>query len=68
MDDNDIALMIYTSGTTGRPKGVMLSHKNLYTNAVATWDAAKTDKPDVTIVCLPLAHSFGVVPGLEIWL
>ena len=61
MDDNDIALMIYTSGTTGRPKGVMLSHKNLYTNAVATWDAAKTDKPDVTIVCLPLAHSFGVV-------
>ncbi len=61
MDDHDIALMIYTSGTTGRPKGVMLSHNNLHTNAVATWNAAKTDKPDVTILCLPLAHSFGVV-------
>jgi long-chain acyl-CoA synthetase len=61
MDDHDIALMIYTSGTTGRPKGVMLSHNNLHTNAVATWNAAKTDKPDITILCLPLAHSFGVV-------
>ena len=61
MDDNDVALMIYTSGTTGRPKGVMLSHNNLHTNAVATWDAAKTDTPDITILCLPLAHSFGVV-------
>ena len=61
MTDNDTALMIYTSGTTGRPKGVMLSHNNLYSNAVATWNAAKTDKPDVSILCLPLAHSFGVV-------
>ena len=61
MNDSDVALMIYTSGTTGRPKGVMLSHNNLHTNAVATWEAAKTDRPDVTILCLPLAHSFGVV-------
>ncbi|MBW1891582.1 MAG: long-chain-fatty-acid--CoA ligase [Deltaproteobacteria bacterium] len=61
VEDDDIALMIYTSGTTGRPKGVMLSHHNLHSNAVATWEAAKTDVPDVTILCLPLAHSFGVV-------
>ncbi len=61
VEDDDIALMIYTSGTTGRPKGVMLSHHNLHSNAVATWEAAKTDAPDVTILCLPLAHSFGVV-------
>ncbi len=61
MDEDDVALMIYTSGTTGRPKGVMLSHNNLYQNARAAWEAAGVDKGDITLVCLPLAHSFGVV-------
>jgi long-chain acyl-CoA synthetase len=61
MDEDDVALMIYTSGTTGRPKGVMLTHKNLYSNAVAAYDANELDKPTISILCLPLAHSFGVV-------
>lgn len=61
MAPNDVALMIYTSGTTGRPKGVMLSHDNLYQNAIATWQASGASNPDTTILCLPLAHSFGVV-------
>jgi long-chain acyl-CoA synthetase len=61
VESDDVALMIYTSGTTGRPKGVMLSHNNLRSNAVATWEAAKREVPDITILCLPLAHSFGVV-------
>lgn len=61
MAENDVALMIYTSGTTGQPKGVMLSHSNLYQNAIATWQASEASKPDTTILCLPLAHSFGVV-------
>jgi long-chain acyl-CoA synthetase len=61
MAPNDVALMIYTSGTTGRPKGVMLSHDNLYQNAIATWQASGASSPDTTILCLPLAHSFGVV-------
>jgi long-chain acyl-CoA synthetase len=61
MDENDIALMIYTSGTTGRPKGVMLSHNNLYQNAIGAWDASEWEKAEITILCLPLAHSFGVV-------
>ena len=33
-DENDIVGLFYTSGTTGGPKGVMLSHRNLYSNAV----------------------------------
>jgi long-chain acyl-CoA synthetase len=61
MDEDDVALMIYTSGTTGRPKGVMLSHNNLYQNARASWKAAGAVKADITLLCLPLAHSFGVV-------
>ena len=61
MDPDDVALMIYTSGTTGRPKGVMLSHNNLYQNARAAWETAESTKAEITLVCLPLAHSFGVV-------
>ena len=61
MDKSDIALMIYTSGTTGQPKGVMLSHNNLYQNAMGAWEASEWDKAQRTILCLPLAHSFGVV-------
>ncbi len=61
MAPDDVALMIYTSGTTGRPKGVMLSHNNLYQNARASWEAAGATQGDTTLLCLPLAHSFGVV-------
>jgi long-chain acyl-CoA synthetase len=61
VDEDDVALMIYTSGTTGQPKGVMLTHKNLYTNAMAAWEANEWDRPAISILCLPMAHSFGVV-------
>ena len=61
MNENDVALMIYTSGTTGQPKGVMLSHQNLYQNAVASFEATELEQATIALLCLPLAHSFGVV-------
>lgn len=53
-----VAVLIYTSGTTGKPKGAMLTHKNIFSNAIsgaATIDV--TDK-DRAIVFLPMFHSF----------
>lgn len=61
MDEDDLALMIYTSGTTGRPKGVMLTHNNLYSNAIGASEAVEWKKAPISLLCLPLAHSFGVV-------
>ena len=62
MEPDDLALMIYTSGTTGHPKGVMLSHNNLHQNAIAAFEATEMKEGGtIPLLCLPLAHSFGVV-------
>ena len=56
---NDVAVIFYTSGTTGRPKGAMLTHGNLYTNAVATAEAYQYIERDIIIFGMPLFHSSG---------
>ncbi|WP_226084961.1 class I adenylate-forming enzyme family protein [Mesobacillus sp. S13] len=55
-NEDDVAVILYTSGTTGNPKGVLLTHKNLFTNAV---NSAETER-GVTIGVLPLAHVYGL--------
>lgn len=55
----DLATIIYTSGTTGNPKGVMLSHKNILSNANSVCDAFAVGGPEHrTISFLPLSHIF----------
>jgi len=52
----DIALLMYTSGTTGRPKGVLLSHKNVLAGGRNTADAHQLSDSDTGMCVLPLYH------------
>lgn len=54
----DIASLIYTSGTTGRPKGVMLMHKNFYSNFQSIDKLRLITDKDNLISILPLHHSY----------
>jgi len=57
-EGNDLAAILYTSGTTGHPKGAMLSHYNLISNAVDCASALKINCRHTFICILPLFHSF----------
>ena len=54
----DLATLIYTSGTTGQPKGVMLSHANLVSNALAIVPLIGGTPTERAISFLPLCHIF----------
>jgi long-chain acyl-CoA synthetase len=62
---NQLATIIYTSGTTGEPKGVMLSHENLSSNAIDSLTIQKFDHSDVALEFLPLAHVYERIAGYE---
>ena len=56
IESNMIALMIYTSGTTGRPKGVLLSQKNVLAGGNNTVIAHQLSMQDIGLCVLPLYH------------
>src|SRR5664279_5026883 len=62
--EDDLASIIYTSGTTGRPKGVMLTHKNISFNALKGRAIQWIDETDRFLSVLPLSHTYENSLGL----
>lgn len=63
IEEDELATIVYTSGTTGRPKGVMLSHKNIFYNAYAAACFKNFKQNDVFLSFLPLSHMFERTAG-----
>ena len=56
---NDLALIVYTSGTTGKPKGAMLSYRNILSNCEAAMDHLRVKDGEAKFLCyVPMFHAF----------
>ncbi|MEE9428463.1 MAG: malonyl-CoA synthase [Paracoccaceae bacterium] len=66
--NEDLAAILYTSGTTGRPKGAMLSHGNLLSNAQALVVAWRFSADDVLLHALPIFHTHGLFVAVNVTL
>jgi long-chain acyl-CoA synthetase len=64
VEENDLASIVYTSGTTGHSKGVMLTHKNIVSDALATKCIVSIGPEDRMLSILPLAHMYECTLGL----
>ncbi|MEY8753586.1 fatty acid--CoA ligase family protein [Peribacillus frigoritolerans] len=60
LDPEDTAIILYTSGTTGKPKGAMLTHTNIYSNAHDIGEYLNITESDRVITTLPMFHVFSL--------
>jgi len=61
---DDTAVMVYTAGLTGKPLGAMLTHRNLFTQAIEVQTIAKRKPDDVALCLIPLFHTFGAMANM----
>ncbi len=63
-NEDDVASIIYTSGTTGNSKGVMLTHKNILSNAITSSAIPEMFEQERFVSILPLSHSYECTIGM----
>jgi len=62
---DDMAFIQFSSGSTSEPKGVVLTHRNILTNARGAGEASKWNEDDVNLTWMPLTHDMGLI-GMHI--
>lgn len=65
---NDVVVLPYSSGTTGKPKGVMLTHRNLVANIAQGAAVSGITEDDVTVAFLPFFHIYGMTALMNLFL